>query len=185
MNLILVHLRPDGKPSGDRNEPFRLSSWPSRAWRRRRRSPSRTIATRAARSPASPERFVKNYKARRRTDAPLQGSQRLERHDARHRDARARRRAAAGVHDAIARANGNLDLINGAGARPAERPAEEARRISRASSTVHYDRPIKTHNYRTAVTVGARTVQDYARATPAPASASRSSTRASRPGTTT
>jgi len=25
---------------------------------------------------------------------------------------------------------------------------------------VHYDRPIKTHNYRTAVTVGARTVQD-------------------------
>ncbi len=25
---------------------------------------------------------------------------------------------------------------------------------------MHYDRPIKTHNYRTAVTVGARTVQD-------------------------
>ena len=54
----------------------------------------------------------------------------------------------------------NLDLINGSAPRRAERPAEAVVQQGRRSSRVHYDRPIKAHNYRTSVTVGARTVQD-------------------------
>ena len=49
---------------------------------------------------------------------------------------------------------------------------------------VHHNRPIGKENYRTSVSVGAKSVQE-SWATPAPASASRSSTRASPPGTTT
>ena len=56
--------------------------------------------------------------------------------------------------------DGKLDIINGAGARPAEQRAERSSAANPAVFRIHYDRPIAAHNYRTAVTVGARTVQD-------------------------
>jgi serine protease AprX len=53
----------------------------------------------------------------------------------------------------------NLDLLN---ARVLELPNGLLKKLSDQPGvlTVHFDRPIKSHNYRTAVTVGARTVQD-------------------------
>src|SRR5580765_94136 len=53
----------------------------------------------------------------------------------------------------------SLDLING---RVLELPNGLLKKLSDQPGvlTVHFDRPIKSHNYRTAVTVGARTVQD-------------------------
>jgi serine protease AprX len=53
----------------------------------------------------------------------------------------------------------NLELING---RVLELPNGLLKKLSDQPGvlTVHFDRPIKSHNYRTAVTVGARTVQD-------------------------
>jgi serine protease AprX len=53
----------------------------------------------------------------------------------------------------------NLDLLNG---RVLELPNGLLKKLSDQPGvlTVHFDRPIKAHNYRTAVTVGARTVQD-------------------------
>ena len=65
-------------------------------------------------------------------------------------------------------------------------PAGKIRKLAEQTDLVslHFDRPVKGHSNRAAVTIGARAVQsDWA--TTAPASASRSSTRASRPGTTT
>jgi serine protease AprX len=61
------------------------------------------------------------------------------------------------------RSNGNtekLDLING---QVLEVPNGllKAMAANPSFSKLQYDRPIKTHNYRTAVTVGARSVQDY------------------------
>jgi serine protease AprX len=53
----------------------------------------------------------------------------------------------------------NLDLINGL---VLELPNGLLKKLSDQPGvlTVHFDRPIRSHNYRTAVTVGARTVQD-------------------------
>ena len=53
----------------------------------------------------------------------------------------------------------NLDLLN---ARVLELPNGLLKKLSDQPGvlTVHFDRPIRSHNYRTAVTVGARTVQD-------------------------
>jgi serine protease AprX len=53
----------------------------------------------------------------------------------------------------------NLELVNG---RVLELPNGLLKKIAGQPGvlTVHYDRPIKSHNYRTAVTVGARAVQD-------------------------
>src|SRR3954453_23347358 len=53
----------------------------------------------------------------------------------------------------------NLDLING---RVLVLPNGLLKKIADQPGvlTVHFDRPIRSHNYRTAVTVGARTVQD-------------------------
>src|SRR5882672_31511 len=60
--------------------------------------------------------------------------------------------------------NGNgddskLDLING---QVLDLPNNVLRQLATNPSVfrIHYDRPIKSHNYRTAVTVGARTVQE-------------------------
>ncbi|HEY7285493.1 MAG TPA: S8 family peptidase [Vicinamibacterales bacterium] len=55
---------------------------------------------------------------------------------------------------------GRLDLING---RVLDLPNYVIRRLASYPNVfqIHYDRPIQLHNYRTAVTVGARTVQDY------------------------
>jgi serine protease AprX len=55
--------------------------------------------------------------------------------------------------------NNSLDLING---QVLELPNGVLKAMASHPSVfrVHYDRPIKSHNYRTAVTVGARTVQD-------------------------
>ena len=53
---------------------------------------------------------------------------------------------------------GTLDLING---QVLDLPNGVLKRMAAHPSVfrVHYDRPIKSHNYRTAITVGARTVQ--------------------------
>jgi len=53
----------------------------------------------------------------------------------------------------------NLDLING---RVLELPNGLLKKVADQPGvlTVHFDRPTKSHNYRTSVTVGARTVQD-------------------------
>jgi serine protease AprX len=55
--------------------------------------------------------------------------------------------------------NGKLDLING---QVLDLPHGVLAKMAAhpAVFRLHYDRPIKAHNYRTAVTVGARTVQD-------------------------
>src|SRR4051812_36252910 len=55
--------------------------------------------------------------------------------------------------------NVSLDLIHG---QVLDLPNGQLKAIAKHPSVfrVHYDRPIKTHNYRTGVTVGARTVQD-------------------------
>jgi serine protease AprX len=55
--------------------------------------------------------------------------------------------------------NGKLDLING---QVLQLPNGLLKQLAAHPSVfrVHYDRPIKTHNYRTGVTVGARTVRD-------------------------
>ncbi len=58
-------------------------------------------------------------------------------------------------------ARGNkLDIING---QSLELPDHVIKQLAAHPNifTVHEDRPIKTHNYRTAVTVGARVVQDF------------------------
>src|SRR5262245_8480635 len=54
----------------------------------------------------------------------------------------------------------NLDLING---KALELPNYILNKLASYPGVfqIHYDRPIGAHNYRTAVTVGARTVQDY------------------------
>jgi serine protease AprX len=54
----------------------------------------------------------------------------------------------------------NLDLING---RVLDLPNYIINRLAQYPNVfqIHYDRPIQLHNYRTAITVGARTVQDY------------------------
>jgi serine protease AprX len=54
----------------------------------------------------------------------------------------------------------NLDLING---RALELPNYVLNKLASYPTVfrIHYDRPIGAHNYRTAVTVGARSVQDY------------------------
>jgi len=54
----------------------------------------------------------------------------------------------------------NLDLING---QALELPNHLLNKLASFPGVfqIHYDRPIGAHNYRTAVTVGARTVQDY------------------------
>jgi serine protease AprX len=56
--------------------------------------------------------------------------------------------------------DGKLDLING---QLLDVPNGLLKSMAANPSVfkLQYDRPIKTHNYRTAVTVGARTVQDY------------------------
>ncbi len=56
--------------------------------------------------------------------------------------------------------NGKLALING---QVLDLPHGMLKRMSEHPSVfrVHYDRPIKTHNYRTSVTVGARAVQQW------------------------
>ena len=77
-----------------------------------------------------------------------------------------------------------LDLING---QVLELPNSVLRMLAAHPSVfkLQYDRPIKTHNYRTSVSHRrARSSRTFS-ATPAPASASPSSTRGSRPGTTT
>src|SRR4051794_27105892 len=55
--------------------------------------------------------------------------------------------------------NVSLDLIHG---QVLDLPNGQLKAIANHPSVfrVHYDRPIKSHNYRTGVTVGARTVQD-------------------------
>ncbi len=55
--------------------------------------------------------------------------------------------------------NGKLDLING---QVLDLPNNVLKQMAAhpAVFRVHYDRPIKSHNYRTSVTVGARTVQE-------------------------
>src|SRR5215471_11340307 len=77
----------------------------------------------------------------------------------------------------------NLQLINGA---VLELPDNLLKKLANYPDVfrVHDDRPIGTNNYRTGVTVGATTVRQTMGYT-APASASRSSTRVSRRGTTT
>ncbi len=54
----------------------------------------------------------------------------------------------------------NLDIING---KALELPNYVIKKLAAYPGVfqLHYDRPIQTHNYRTAITVGARTVQDY------------------------
>ena len=54
----------------------------------------------------------------------------------------------------------NLDLING---KALDLPNYVIKKLSSHPGVfrVHYDRPIELHNYRTAITVGARAVQDY------------------------
>src|SRR6266581_5985268 len=54
--------------------------------------------------------------------------------------------------------NVKLDLING---QVLDLPNGMLKRLAEQPSVfrVHHDRPVKTHNYRTSVTVGARTVQ--------------------------
>jgi subtilisin family serine protease len=56
--------------------------------------------------------------------------------------------------------NVNLDLIN---SQVLDLPNGVLKAMASHPSVfrLHYDRPIKTHNYRTGVTVGARTVQDF------------------------
>ena len=56
--------------------------------------------------------------------------------------------------------NETLDLING---QVLDLPNGLLKQMAANPSVVplQYDRPIKTHNYRTAVTVGARSVQEY------------------------
>src|SRR5207237_1456734 len=55
--------------------------------------------------------------------------------------------------------NGSLDIINSV---VLDLPNGQLKQLAAHPDvvSVHENRPIKTHNYRTAVTVGARTVQD-------------------------
>ncbi|HEX7138409.1 MAG TPA: S8 family peptidase [Vicinamibacterales bacterium] len=54
----------------------------------------------------------------------------------------------------------NLDIING---KALELPNHVIQKLAAYPGVfqIHYDRPTQSHNYRTAVTVGARTVQDF------------------------
>jgi len=56
--------------------------------------------------------------------------------------------------------DGKLNLING---QVLELPNYVIKKLAANPSVfrLHYDRPVAGHNYRTAVTVGARTVQDF------------------------
>ena len=83
------------------------------------------------RSQASRTRRVKNYKIDDEVDRAPSGNP--ARHHQRHRDARAGRELPARVQAGIARGR-NLDIINGAGARPAERRAASSSQRTRRSS---------------------------------------------------
>ena len=79
--------------------------------------------------------------------------------------------------------NGRLGIINGV---VLDLPDRQLKALAAHSNTfrLHYDRPAAMFNYRTSLTVGTRRCATRS-ASPAPASASRSSTRASPAGTTT
>ena len=104
-----------------------------------------------------PSSAVKNYKLDDVVDSRSKGQSaaRLERH----RHARAWCGVAAAWFSRFARI-GKTRHHQRCRARSAERVAHATRRGIRACSSVHDDRPVFTHNYRTSVTVGARAVQD-------------------------
>ena len=133
------------------------SSFPS-GWRRTRRPPSRIATTLERKRPGMP-----GDSSRTTSSTPILCSRGARRHGSLHAtlrviaEARARREAAARFWRR-SRVGRHLDLMNGEVLDRARKPLKELAAAERPR--VHFDRPIATHNYRTSVTVGARTVQD-------------------------
>ena len=175
MNPTPARIRSDGKPCGAPKRTLRSSySCSSRAWRRRRRTPSRTIVKELGKSAGAPSPRVEELQDRRRVSIDVRP--RDTTHDARHRHAapgaklpaefkRYMRRVTAAAacspqHRIRQDDDDKLDIINGQVLDLPNRLLKvTGRRTRRCSASTTTGRSRRTTTGRR-VTVGARAVQE-------------------------